>query len=224
MPFNYDSSISSVKNNTSMLWENEYLRKYILDTRPLSKRSLEKMLFSYELVAFKPDTIEDGNHNGVMVRMIDGSVNLHLKTEKYEFCTIGELLDFIINLDTEKSFLLQQGVKLLKYHERPLNIHIDVKKECEDWAVSKISANISPKNEMPTDENSNDHEIPLDSLFADISVSDNDYREFRGKIYAFALICAYELDKKLDGLRELIFSIGVDEDFTPYILRLDSKS
>lgn len=219
----YYQTVPRKKDKTDILKHNPYLSRYILDTRLISLKSLTSMLKTYDMVVFKPNIGGGGHYVGFMEQKENGLIHMRYSTGNLIFKDISTVYKFIINLTTEKRFILQKGVSLLSFKGRPIDIRIEMQKAYESWDLTGIVAKIASKDKMVTNRHSGGHGIPLKKLIPYFKLSEAEYNEIKGKLFAIGFLSARDLNKKYIGLRELGFDIAIDKNLDLYILEVNTK-
>lgn len=220
---NYYQTVPRKKDKTDALLCHPFLADFVLDCRHLSTNALESMLQKYDMVVFKPNIGGGGKNVGFMSQSANKRIHIQHKTDKYIFSDINEVYDFIKNLNKKKRFILQEGVKLLTYENKPIDVRVEMQKVYDEWEMSGIVAKVAAEDKMVTNCHVGGRGVLLSEIFQNIGISDSKYQEVNALLITIGFMSARLLNKKYDGLRELGFDIGIDQNFHLYILEINTK-
>ncbi|CAH2213519.1 RimK family alpha-L-glutamate ligase [Tepidibacter aestuarii] len=221
---NYYQIVPSKMEKTQIIMENPLIKPYVPETLYLNLNNLKYMLNQFPMVVFKPDKGSRGNNVGLIKRN-DKTTNytIHYETNFYENMSIDEIIPFIKKLASNKQFIIQKGIDLIRYNNNPVDVRALLQKPYQYWEVTGIIAKIAAKNKMVTNLHAGGTGIPLIDVLKNTSCCESDIKKLKTIIYDLAYNVADTLNRTYPGLRELGIDIGIDNNLYPWILEVNTK-
>lgn len=201
-------------------------------TRLYSLDALEQMLETHTLVYIKPDRGTYGI--GVMcVEQIvteeadssssSKSYNLRYDTNSEHFSTMAQLNKRIIHLCQGKSYLIQQGIRLLDHKGHPFDLRVLVQKTPSGrWESTGIIGRVAAKQKIVTNHHSGGtvkHFKLLMSGHMTPAEADN----IRKELNVLGVNVASQLQKSYPNLKEIGLDVAIDDMWSIWILEVNTK-
>lgn len=200
-----------------------YLPETILHP-PIS--TIEKMLTQYKHIYIKPANGSLGlGILHIIKREKDGHYYCHTHTEKgallRRYTHLTTLIDTHLPKAKRGSFVVQQGITLMKIDKRPLDFRVHTNKDRHgNWCISALAAKISGPNSVTTHLKNGGKVKTIQELIRE----NNNFRPYIQKLRKAALELSEAIDKRLDGFNgEIGFDIGIDLDGRIWMFEANSK-
>ena len=219
----YYQRVCSKMKKTKIYQKNIYIKPYIPETIFLNTNNLAYMLNKYPMVVFKPNIGERGIFVGSISRTsVLAQYDIHYLTDIHKNLYIDEVINFISKLAPKKRFLLQQGIDLIKYQHKPVDIRAVVQKPYACWLVTGYIARIAADNKMVTNLDSGGKGLPLNSFLKSTNLTKQEIAKLKKSIIFISKNIANTLTKRYPDLRELGVDFGVDNNLYPWVLEVNT--
>jgi uncharacterized circularly permuted ATP-grasp superfamily protein len=142
--------ISSKLKKNRVLLKSRRLARHIPKTKRFSRHSLDKMLDRYKMVYLKP--VNGLKGRGIMrAKKTGGKYQLRKGTSSSVFKDVRSLYQSVRKKIRKKPYLIQKGIRTLRYHGRSFDFRIMVQKnERRKWEVSGIVGRVAPPKRIVT--------------------------------------------------------------------------
>lgn len=142
--------IASKLKKTHALKKDKMIAAHIPPTKRFGMNTLHRMLLRYRAVYLKP--VNGLKGRGVMrARKLNAKYELRGGTTKIIFKDFHSLYQFILRQIGSKPYLVQKGIRMLRYKRRPFDLRIMVlKNELRDWEVAGIVGRVAPPKMIVT--------------------------------------------------------------------------
>lgn len=214
--------VESKIEKTMACISNPILKSHIPETRIFSPEVLEEMLKRFSFVILKPDVGRKG-YGVISVRKNPRGVLIHYETQEIEYADIWEGMRLIKDMSDEKTYLVQQGIELLKIAKRPLDVRVSMQKPYSEWRFTGIAARLAGPGKVVTNRSSGGEIIPFACALAQCGVCPDNILKVRESIKQISLNAAKVLNGKYRGLRELGIDIGLDQSLFPWIFEINTR-
>lgn len=224
--------VSSKWTKTKNILKNKGLASHVPATRQYSLDALEQMLETYKFVYIKPDRGTYGN--GVMcVEMIHTkktdnsdstkSYNLCYETKKEHYSTTEQLHKTITRLCQDKEYLIQQGIRLLRYKGLPFDLRVLVQKNpFGRWESTGIIGRVAAKHKIITNHHSGGTVKHFKLLMSE-HMSSEEINNIRKELYNLGANTASQLQRSFPNLKEIGLDVAVDSRWNIWILEVNTK-
>jgi hypothetical protein len=127
------------------------------------------------------------------------------------------------NSERFKKYLVQQGIRLIKYENRPVDFRVHMHKTSEDkWDVVAIGAKAAGFGSVTTHVRTGGSILPTETLLN--AIFGDQAPEIKQSIIDTAIIIAETLEQQVNGpLGELGMDIGVDQSGRVWLFEVNSK-
>ncbi|WP_106769573.1 YheC/YheD family protein [Paenibacillus faecalis] len=226
--------VSSKWTKTKSILKNKGLAPYVPDTRLYSFDALEQMLETHSFVYIKPDRGTYGN--GVMcVEMMDSSESeselpdneksyvLQYETKKEHFTTIEQLHNKVNRICQGKTYLIQQGIRMLRYKGNSFDLRVLVQKNpYGTWESTGIIGRVAAKNKIVTNHHSGGIVKHFKVLMSEHMTSE-EINNIRKELHTLGTNIASQLQKSFPNLKEIGLDVAIDSNWNIWILEVNTK-
>ncbi|WP_246938890.1 YheC/YheD family protein [Bacillus pinisoli] len=218
--FNKWDVFQLLRRDTSL---SKYLPETILEP---SMDDIRKMINRHKFIYIKPangslglgifQVISSEDGNAFYCRYKDGEENRLQK-----FYKIEKLIQYIFRDRSIKSYIVQQGIHLIRYENRPLDFRIHTNRDQQGaWQVTAIGAKVAGRGSVTTHLNNGGLVKTLDELFPDEKQREQLEEQFHQAVIALS----EELSSTIEGyIGEIGFDIGLDREGKLWLFEANSK-
>jgi len=127
------------------LMDDPFMKYYVPDTDWLTSSSFNRMIKSYTSVFIKPDIGRKGN--GIIRVRNTGKEQVEISSQQGTFeCPQDQAYSKIDPLlKPNKSYIVQQGVNLATYKNRPFDVRVVLQKPSGIWRATLMCAKVAPR-------------------------------------------------------------------------------
>lgn len=213
--------VHSKWKKTQALLGNESVKRYIPETKRMTKESLQDMLNRYGMVYVKPDAGSFGN-GVIRVESKNGQYKFQAGTVISAFTDYNELYSGLIRKTRSRSYLVQKGIHLLKYGGQRFDIRVMVQLSPKrQWESTGIVGRVAHPRKIVTNYHNGGTLMAVPTLLkAHMSASQN--KQFMSKLRVLGVKVARQLQNTYPGLREIGIDIAVDKELHPWILEVNT--
>lgn len=209
---------------TAALLKNDKLKEYVPQTFKMSKATLLEALHAYHMVYVKPDA---GSHGIGVIRVEwKNGENLPFSYQaglrSYKFSDYSSLYESLRKRINSKSYLVQRGIHLLKYRDRPFDIRVMVQRNRKSrWETTGLIGRVAAPGKIVTNYHSGGMLVSAEKLLSSHLSSENTNRYVR-QLGELGRRVALQLAKVYPGLREIGLDIALDNKYRPWILEVNT--
>jgi hypothetical protein len=189
-------------------------------------QDIEDMLHRYKYVYIKPangslglgifQVVASEDETAFYCRYKNGDEN---KLQK--FYSLKKLVQYMFRHRNLNQYIIQQGIHLIRYENRPLDFRIHTNRDHEGkWQVTAIGAKVAGRGSVTTHLNNGGMIKTLEELFPD-----RDKRnELNEQLHCTVLSLSEAISSRIDGLiGEIGFDIGLDQEGKLWLFEANSK-
>jgi glutathione synthase/RimK-type ligase-like ATP-grasp enzyme len=214
--------VKSKLNKTRLLMKDDELRKYIPVTRKLSKKSLFELLTEYTMVYVKPDR----GKGGAGVMRVEGSggdmYKVQYGTKTYRYSSADRLYAAILQRIGTKRYLVQQGIPLLKYKERPFDIRVLIQRNLQGkWEMTGVIGRVAHPSRIVTNYYRGGTPLAFQALMK-IYLSNEEQAAVLEQLQSMGILIARFMKKKYPGIKEIGLDVGLDADYHPWLIEVNT--
>lgn len=187
-----------------------------------SKQKIAAFLEKYGQVFIKPKNSSRGlgiqqiiqKEDGVYCRFHEKGQN---KLRRYK--TLEDLMTHQLDEELYPHLILQQGIQLLEYENRPFDFRIHTNKDARgQWQVSAIAAKVAGEGSVTTHVTYGGEIKTLHELFADKA------KDYLDKLSRVSIMLSKIIEQQLDGdIGELGLDIGIDNEERIWLFEANAK-
>ncbi|MEW4285478.1 YheC/YheD family protein [Priestia koreensis] len=210
-----------------LLQQEQSVQTYLPETRYApSFDEIRDMIHRHQTVFLKP--VNGSLGKGIIQISYDSQENRYdcqyrLGTENmqrtfYQFDTLASHILSDLNL---KDYLIQQGISLIRRHERKVDFRVHTNKnECGMWEMTAVAAKLSGRGSVTTHLKNGGIVQTLDELFASASK----VKEIMAKLQTASLLISSVLENRMEELiGEIGFDFGIDDRGNVWLFEANSK-
>lgn len=192
-----------------ILSQNTELLPYLPVTDRVTHDSVSEMLKLYSMLYLKPQTASVGN-GIIRLRKKEGSTVAEINSLGYvRQKTVGTRKIVKHIRGQKRDYLVQQGIRLMKYNERSVDFRVSVQKDGQGaWQCTGIVGRVGRKGSVVTNLHCGGQAKKARELF---EYWGWDVMEMEGKISHIGIQIAQTLEQSLPGIADLGLDIAVDE-------------
>ncbi|WP_456276052.1 YheC/YheD family endospore coat-associated protein [Bacillus sp. AK128] len=137
------------------------------------------------------------------------------------FFSLDKLIAYIFRNRTMKHYIVQQGIHLIRYENRPLDFRIHTNRDhLGDWQVTAIGAKVAGRGSVTTHLNNGGIVKTMEELFPDPVKRDQLSQEFSSTV----LSLSEAISSSIEGyIGEIGFDIGLDREGKLWLFEANSK-
>jgi hypothetical protein len=209
-----------------LVCNNKQLTSHIPETRIFTILQLRKMVLLHPIVFLKPIHGSKGkNIIRVSRKSEDWFVDFSDRTDvPFVFASLTELLSFIEKQIGNRPYLIQQGISLICFENRPLDFRVLCHGHSQNtWQVTSIVARATSKQQFVSNISLGGELLqPLTALTA---YFDHDHpQQYLSKLKSLSIDIASALHSSFDGyLGELGIDMGIDTKGHLWLIEVNSK-
>jgi glutathione synthase/RimK-type ligase-like ATP-grasp enzyme len=213
--------VTSKWKKTKALIGDRKVKGHIPHTEKLQRSSLADMLSRYGMVYVKPEKGTFGN--GVMrVERTATGFKYQVGTDIRNFTEFDALYNDLINSTRGKSYLVQKGIHLLKYHGRRFDIRVMVQKNPSNrWETTALVGRVAHPSKIVTNFHNGGTLKPVPALMSS-HLSAAELIRFTNSLKLLGLRVASRLESRYPGIKEVGLDIAVDQSKRAWILEVNT--
>ncbi|MEW9702024.1 YheC/YheD family protein [Paenibacillus sp. SI8] len=216
-------SIKSKWIKTKWLIKHRKLKKYVPRTELFSNRTLHLMLSAFPTLYFKP-TGGTGGAGIIRIKTIDGGYQIQHKSAKSFYTSKKGLYNKLRRFSKNRSFLLQQGIRLATTKGKPFDIRVMVQKRSNGtWESSAIFTKIGKPGTVATNYHQGGKIDYFPQTMAGAGYKNALIRRKKTKLEWLGSAVGNHFDRYKKGFRELGLDVALDVKGAPWILEVNTR-
>ncbi|AOZ91815.1 YheC/YheD family protein [Paenibacillus crassostreae] len=217
------ASIKSKWVKTNWILKHPDLRKHVPQTLLFNKKNLISMFASYSTVYFKP-TGGSGGFNVIRMKRIKKGYQIQVNTVKSTYESIDRLYDKLCRYASNKSYLLQKGIKLASTNSKPFDIRVMVQKTNKGaWISSSIFTKIGKKEKVATNYNQGGKIGYFYETMSGAGYHKDEIQRMETKLKKMGVTVGNHFDRQIKGFRELGLDVALDPKGESWILEVNTR-
>lgn len=138
--------ISSKMRKGKPLLDDRVLSRHVPVTRWYHDATLTRMLAAYPVLYIKPDNGSSGT-GIIRVKRLNRSESLISFKDTSKRCPNKSIVSEVIKrMRRGRKYIIQQGIKLATYHNKPFDMRIVLQKPSDRWLLTWMSAKVAPRS------------------------------------------------------------------------------
>lgn len=208
---------------TKVLLANEKIKPYIPRTRVLGLESLNPLLNKYRMVYVKPDRGTAGFGIFRVEKISDNQLQYQVNTRLRTFSSIYRLYSSLKKHKLKRTYIIQQGIHLLKYNNKPFDVRIMVQQDINgQWKVTGYLGRVAHPKKIVTNYHDGGTPMPFVKLMASY-LPEKKIKEMIKQLKQLGLIIASQMEAKYPRIKEIGIDIGIDKHYKPWIFEVNTK-
>ena len=214
--------VSSKWLKTKAILKDPKIRKMVPETRRMNEQSLRSMLNRYSMVYVKPDAGSGGK--GVMrVERVNGLYSYQTEEKKRTFASFASLYRSLLRHKRKRPYLVQRGIRLLKYKGRRFDIRVMVQRNLRrTWETTGMIGRVAHPRKIVTNYHNGGKPMEVRTLLKPL-VSGKSLSRIEKRLSMAGYDAAKALSRTYPGLGMVGADIGLDADFHPWIIELNTN-
>lgn len=215
--------VRSKMSKLSALLQDPELAPYIPETVFNSSENLERMLKDYSLVYVKPDKGRGGERVIAVQLNKAGHYRVHYKTHIQDNMSFDAVKSFIAAVMQNKKSIVQQGIKLMRIKNTPIDLRVHIQKPYKKWEATGFLVKIAAPGKIVTNRHSGGTLVNFKEGLAKAGLKKRKIVKLTDKLIYLGERAAATLNKKYSGLRELGVDFALDKEGRPWILEVNTR-
>ncbi|WP_128894381.1 YheC/YheD family protein [Longirhabdus pacifica] len=208
---------------------NPKFASYIPGTRVMSRRNLKQYLRKYRMVYVKPDVGVAGKGVMKVWKQKKGSKKFRYKVgyRSRKFSSFPRMYRSILynrrRTKRTRKYIVQRGIRLLKYRKRWTDIRVWVQKNKKnDWVVTGMVVRVSKRGKIITNNHGGGSVTSVSKLLRHLPKSRR--KRVIREITRLSRAIAEDMDGRFTLKRGVGVDIGLDRKYRPWIIEVNTHS
>lgn len=203
-----------------IMMKNAPLRPHVPRTVRFSNMNLARMMNTYNELFIKPVSGSIGKGIVAMTRLPSGQWRLQQGVKRAAFAP-RKASSIVCGKIKPKRYLIQEGIRLARYKGRPFDLRVSVQRGATGaWNVTGIVGKVAAPNKRVTNLGRGGKAVPPAKLFHSLGWNG---RQTEANVQRVALAAAEGISRRLEGLADLGFDIGLSAEGKPYIIEMNGR-
>ena len=178
------------------------------------------------MVYIKPEIGTKGSGVMKVEQLKEGNrvaYRIQLGTSPHTFAKYEQLFQSVNKLKLKRSYLVQKGIRLLKYHNRFFDIRVMVQLSPRgNWETTGIIGRLAHPRKIVTNYHAGGTPLPLETLLSPY-MANHEKKHFHSMLASLGERIAQHFHKKQSGYKEFGIDIGLDKELKPWIIEVNSR-
>lgn len=203
-----------------LLNQSSVLQSHLPDTVRYGKKALSAMMLRHDSLFIKPLSSSVGKGIIRIKKLPSGKWSLRKGRKSYEL-RAKQVFPFLSRMTRGQSYLIQQGIDLARYRNRPYDIRVTVQRGgTGSWQVTGMVGKVAGRGKYLTNVARGGTAVHCEKLF---SASGFPVSYTKQRVRSLSLSVAEHLSAKLPRLADLGLDIGVDRTGHPYFIEMNGR-
>ncbi|GKU77911.1 YheC/YheD family protein [Paenibacillus sp. L3-i20] len=208
---------------TNYLLGHEELRNYIPLTKRFNRNNLLKMLQDYSMVYVKPTFGSMGRGVMKVEKTSAGTYSYQLLGRKRTFRTFDGLYLSIKKDTLGKGYIVQRGIHLLTYDDRPYDLRLVVQQTpSKRWEATGTVARIAYPGKIVTNGSQGGTILPATQVLQPYA-SQSRMDQLLSDLNRIGVDTMKRLHRYYPSLKEIGLDIAIDRELHPWILEVNTR-
>lgn len=210
---------------TQAVLQDDRVKSHIPETYPFCYETLKWMLHRHHMIYVKPDIGTYGN-GVIKVEWNPGHPEqpyiYHLGKDSNSCFDVEVLFGELLNQTEKRRYLVQKGIRLLKYQDHPFDFRVMVQMNPgKKWETTGIIGRVAEEGKVVTNVHNGGRLETVECLLAS-------YLDAAGLLEMMELlkeigVCsARALHSQYKGIRDIGVDIALDQELYPWILEINT--
>lgn len=217
----------SVKNKwtkTKWLLSDSGLRRFVPETKPFTRNSLNGMTARYKMVYFKPTTGTGGGGIARIDRTGAGKFRVKKDARTFEASSTASLFGLLQKIARGRSYLLQKGIYLQSSGGRPFDLRMTMQKaEGSRWVPSTMFVKLGKRNKVVTNYHQGGKLELVGQTLSRAGYSPAQIEHYKRRLKELGMQTARCFDRRSPRFRELGLDVALDRNGRLWILEVNTR-
>jgi len=208
---------------TKVLLQSITLTEFIPVTQKWGRETFRTMLDEHAMVYVKPDHGTFGFGVIRAEKLSNGGYAFQLGTRRHTFSTLEAMTERLQRIIGKRSYLIQQGIHLLRHSQRRFDIRVMVQKNSSlKWEATGIIGRLGNPAKIVTNYHSGGTPLPIEQLM-ETHLDPAELPAYKEKLNELGIRIARQLEKQYPGIKEIGVDVALDSDLKPWILEVNTR-
>jgi hypothetical protein len=204
----------------------EDIRRFIPETKKATKPTVSDMLERYGMVYVKP-SLGTGGHGVMKAEIVnkEGRRTYRFKLDKrsYEYANYDDFYRSIRRKFGKRMYLVQKGIRMLRYKRRPFDIRVMVQKnERGEWEHTGTIGRLAHPERAVTNYHSGGTPLPIERLLKPHCAA-KERADVQRELSNLGVTVAKRLQLAFPRVKEIGVDFGLDKNRTPWIFEVNTR-
>jgi len=206
-----------------ILLKNGSLKRYVPDTKLLGQKTLFSMLETYGTVFVKPDRGSAGQGILRVQKLAPDQYRLRYGLKIRNYASFPALFEGILQVKMNRPYIVQQGIDLLRYRDRPFDVRVMVQlAPNKTWAVTGYIGRAAHPGKIVTNYHNGGTPLPLETLLKPHTDAQSRAGLIR-RLETLGIDIAKQMKAAYPGMREFGIDFAIDRQLKPWILEVNTR-
>ncbi|WP_202076556.1 YheC/YheD family protein [Caldalkalibacillus salinus] len=196
-------------------------KSHLPSTNRLSKASLQHYLRDYSTVFLKPERGTGGRGIYKLIHR-DGNVCVYCNRSKKVYNNKEDVLRVVQREAKKRTYLVQQGIGLLKVMNRPVDFRIILVRPDEEWKYMGVIGKVASKNKFVTNKCQGGSPITLSQALLRNGRTKAEVADVSERLETLGLQVAQRFSEASPAFRKLGLDVGIDRQGKIWILEVNT--
>lgn len=217
-------SIKSKWKKTKWLLSDRALRRYVPETKPFSRTSLNRMIRRYRMMYFKPTGGTGGNGIARIERASPRKFRVRKGMRTVNLASVGSLYGRLKKIARRRSYLLQRGIYLKKSGGRPFDIRVTLQKARKGhWVPTVMFVKLGKPGKVVTNYHSGGKLALVGPTLRRAGFASSRIGRYKRQLKVLGMRTARCFNRRSSRFKELGLDVALDRDGRLWILEVNTR-
>jgi len=216
--------VTSKWTKTNALLADPSVKLFVPTTLPFNSANVRLMLDEMGMIYVKPVNGTFGKGVIRIERTPDSEFPYMFQSgeRQYRFRTFEDMYRKLLDVKKRRSYLVQQGIELLKYNNRRFDLRLMVQKNPRrEWESTGLIGRLAHPRKIVTNYHSGGTPMSVEELLG-AHMTPHQLSVYQSYLHKLGIAVASAMERKFRRIQELGIDIAVDETGKPWILEVNT--